>query len=791
MPSFETLSAEAVRTCCDPSVFSFASTAEVEPPEGIVGQARAAEAIRFGMEIRGVGYNLFARGPTGMGKHYFVRRFLSSKAASMPSASDWCYVENFKDPKKPRALRLLAGEGRRLCADLKQFATELKPALEIAFEGEKFRAQRSDIERHFRHERAQVLDGIKRRARGLNIVLVEVEQSMQLSFLKDNEPLNDDGFKALSVEEQDLLQSNMRKVYEMLQSELRCMPQWEREKRKQLKQLEEEIARAAIEPLIQELMKLYGSHSGVAEHLDTVADDVVDVVAQIVGDDGDDADGSSLFDRYGANLIVDNAESEGAPVLFEDRVGLGELVGRLEYRSTMGVMETDYSLIKPGALHRANGGYLIIEARRLLKDDEVWEALKRSLRSQSIRIDSGQQRSLSTESLEPDPIPLDVKVVLIGERSLYALLCDAEPEFTKFFKVLVDFEEDMPRDAAGVQAFAGLVATLIRKEGLLPLDPGAMGQVVEAAARDAEHAGKLSIHVQQLFDLLRESDFFASQAQREVVTRADVERALAASEYRAGRLRERIIEEVLEGVRHIRSTGCAVGQVNGLSVVRPGRVAFGKVGRITSTVRLGRGEVIDIEREVELGGPLHSKGILILAGYLGQRYCPQQPLALDARLVFEQSYGGIDGDSATAAEMCALLSALAEAPVFQRYAMTGSMDQYGRIQAVGGVNEKIEGFFELCQARGLDAEEEPPGVLLPRSNVAHLMLKPEVVEAVAAGSFCIAPIETVDQALEILCAHPVGERDAEGRFPEHSLNARIESRLERFAQTAQRWGRRE
>ncbi len=780
------LSAEEVRRLCAPEQLSFETTADLTPPEGIVGQARAVEAIRFGMAIRRAGYNLFVRGPTGMGKHYFVRRFLTAKAAQEPTPSDWCYVENFSDPMRPRALHLPAGTGCALVKALKAFVRELKPALEMAFEGEKFRVERAGIEREFREAREVVLDDIKRRARAMDVVVVEADQGVQLSFLHQGEPLGEDAFKGLELDEQKRLQDNMQKVYDMLQEELRNVPRWEREKRKRMRELQASIARGAVSALMQELLKSFGAHTEVAEHLDGLAEDVVENAPVILGEE-EDEDQAGILKRYAVNLLVDHAESEGAPVVFADRIDLDELVGRLEYRSRMGVLETDFSLIKPGALHRANGGYLILEAMRLLSDSDAWETLKRCLRSSCVRLEPPTRRALSTESIEPEPIPLDVKVVLIGERSLYRLLCKAEPEFQKFFKVLVDFEEDMPRDAEGVQAYARLIATLTGQERLRPLDPAAVARAVEFGARQAEHADKLSVRVHELFDLVREADYWAGEAGRETVNREDVVRALEASREREGRLRDRLLEEVIEGVVGVRTDGAVCGQVNGLSVIQPGRVAFGKIGRITASVRFGRGEVVDIEREVELGGPLHSKGVLILSGYLSARYCPQEPLALAARLVFEQSYGGVDGDSATAAEMCALLSALAEAPLAQRFAITGSMDQHGNIQAVGGVNEKIEGFFDIVRARGLDDREEVPGVLLPRANARHLMLREEVVDAVRAGRFQVIAIETVDQALEILCGSPAGERDAAGSFPAGSLNARIEARLAGFAEVALRY----
>jgi lon-related putative ATP-dependent protease len=463
-------------------------------------------------------------------------------------------------------------------------------------------------------------------------------------------------------------------------------------------------------------------------------------------------------------------------VIYEDHPIYNNLVGRIEHLAQMGALLTDFTLIKSGALHRANGGYLILDARQLLLQPYAWDALKRVLRSRELRIESlGQALSLvSTVSLEPQPIPLDVKVVLVGERLLYYLLHRYDPDFGELFKVEADFSEGMDRTSENNLLYARLLATLIRREKLRSLDRGAVARVIEQSARAMGDAEKLSVHLLSIVDLLREADYWADVADNDAMTAADVQRAIDAQIHRADRLRERLQERIQRGTILIDTAGERVGQVNGLSVLQLGHFAFGRPNRITARVRLGKGEVVDIEREVELGGPIHSKGVLILSGFLSGRYVVDRPLSLSASLVFEQSYGGVEGDSASMAELCALLSALADVPIKQSWAMTGSVNQHGEAQPIGGVNEKIEGFFDVCQARGLPGEQ---GVIIPVSNVKDLMLRPDVVEAVRAGRFHVHAVQTVDRALELLTGMPAGERDEEGNFPEGSINQRVEARL--------------
>ena len=499
--------------------------------------------------------------------------------------------------------------------------------------------------------------------------------------------------------------------------------------------------------------------------------------------------GPKFFRRYQVNVVVDHSSDHGAPVVYENHPTSQNLLGRVEYMAHMGALSTDINLIRPGALHRANGGYLILDANKLLQQPFAWEALKRSLGSSQIQIESLEQMLslVSTVSLKPEPIPLNVKVVLIGERLIYYLLSTLDWEFPELFKVAADFEERMERSADSQLLYARMIGSIARQDGLLPFDRGAVGRVIEQSSRLAEDAQKVSTHRRTLADLLQESDYWARQAARAVVTAADVQQAIDAQIHRVDRLRDRLLEEFLEGTILVDTEGERVGQVNGLSVVQLAGFSFGHPSRITARIRLGRGEVIDIEREVELSGPIHSKGVLILSGFLGARYAPDHPLSLSASLVFEQSYGAVEGDSASSAELYALLSALSGLPILQSLAVTGSVNQHGQIQAIGGVNEKIEGFFDLCKRRG---RVNGQGVLIPASNTRHLMLRRDVVDAVEAGQFHIYAVETIDQGIEILTGAPAGERDRSGQFPDGTVNQRVEARLIELAEKRLAAGRR-
>jgi lon-related putative ATP-dependent protease len=563
-----------------------------------------------------------------------------------------------------------------------------------------------------------------------------------------------------------------------------------RDLREQVGQLDREVAEATSRGLIQHLRQQYAECPDVLGHLDALQSDIVNNVQYFLPDEPptEDDEPSLSADmvgpflrRYKVNPIVDNRDRSGAPVVFEDHPTYQNLLGRMDYVAQMGALTTDFTLIKAGALHQANGGFLVLEAREVLTEPYAWEGLKRALQSGAIRIETPQQMEgmMSTVAPEPEPIPLNVKVALLGDRALYYSLRETVPEFGELFKVVADFDEVFERSPGNQVLYARLIATLVRKDGLRAFDRGAVARVIEQSSRLAEDSEKLTTYVRGVADLLHEADYWAGEAEHTAVTAADVQRAVDAQIYRSDRERERMLEVTLRDMILIDTAGEQIGQVNGLSVIQLGDFAFGHPSRITARIHIGSAGVVNIEREVDLSGPLHSKGVLILTGFLGGRYATEHPLSLSASLVFEQSYLPVDGDSASSAELYALLSALAEVPIKQSFAVTGAINQHGQVEAIGGVNEKIEGFFTLCQQRGLTGEQ---GVLIPVSNVKNLMLRRDVTEAIRVGQFHIYPVETIDQGLEILTGIAAGERNAEGRYPENSVNGRVQARLMDFAQ---------
>ncbi len=786
---------EALYQPCNPNQFAFQSTAELAPLEEIIGQQRAVSSIQFGIGIQHEGYNLYALGPNGTGKFTAVSQFLHQAAAHKPTPSDWCYVNNFDDPHKPHALQLPAGTANTFRDDMTQLVEALQSTIPGAFSSDEYQAQQRTIEEEFNERQVQALETLRKIALEHEIALIRTPAGFAFAPLQKGEVIKPDEFMALPPEKQKAIESQINTLQESLQRIMEQIPQWQRETQARLNKLNEEVARYAITPLLAEMRQKYEENTAVLHYLDTVEADLIKNFSQFLDKEENQLASAmglttttsprKTFTRYQVNVIVDNSQTNGAPVIFEDKPTYLNIVGRIEHVSQMGNLLTDFSLIKPGALHHANGGYLIVHARKLLTEPYAYEGLKQSLRARQIRIESlGQQYSLiSTVSLEPEPIPLEVKVVLLGERQLYYLLVAYDPDFVELFKVAADFEDEMPRDTESNLAYARLICGLAHKEKLLHFDKTAVSRVIEHSARLAGDAERLTTHMQSVSDLLREADFWARQQNRDMVTLPDVEQALEAQLYRVGRIRERMQEAILRENILIDTTGSKVGQINGLAVYSLGQHnSFGKPSRITARVRLGKGEVIDIERQVEMGGPIHTKGVLILAGFLAARYAAERPFTLSATIVFEQSYSGVDGDSASSAELYALLSALAELPIKQSFAVTGSVNQHGEIQTIGGVNEKIEGFFDLCQARGLTGEQ---GVLIPQANTKHLMLRQDVVEAAAAGKFHIYPIRTIDEGIELLTGTPAGTPDAHGEYPENSVNGRVVSRLESFRKTQQ------
>ncbi|NQV22114.1 MAG: AAA family ATPase [Rhodospirillales bacterium] len=781
---------------CKPDQFEFVTTAELAEMADMPGQSRAEEAIRFGIGIKRAGYNLFALGPGGLGKDDMIHRFLAPYAAREPIPSDWCYVYDFGDAYRPNALEMPAGEGTKFRDRMGRFVDDLQSSVPAIFESDDYRARIEVINDEFKERQENAFAGLRSEAETRDLTLVRTPAGLALAPVANGEVITPEDFNRLPEDTRTKIEHDMKELQEKLLSIMREVPQWNQERREKARSINREMVKFTVDHLINAIRADYGAVPEVLDYLDGVTNDVVENVDLFTSRPDEQMPtfpGMSRpqpeppFHRYHVNVIVDNSAIPGAPLVYEDNPTHQNLIGRIEHKVEMGALVTDFALIKPGALHRAAGGYLIIDARKLLMQPFAWDALKRTLKSGEIRVE-GLERSfsvISTVSLEPEPIPLKAKVILTGERSLYYLLCQLDDEFGELFKVSVDFEDDMDRNNGALLPYAQLIATLAKRDGLLPVDRLGVARIIEQSSRLAGDAEKLSTRFDQVADLVREADFWAGKAGSDTVTADHVQTAIDAQLRRADRIRERTLEMIDRNVVLIDTSGEKTGQINGLSVLMLGNTSFGRPSRITARVYVGTGDVVDIEREVKLGGPTHSKGVLILTSYLRSQFASDQPLSLTASLVFEQSYGGVDGDSASSAELYALLSALADAPIKQSLAVTGSVNQYGEVQAIGGVNEKIEGFFDVCDKRGLTGDQ---GVLIPRANVKNLMLKAAVVAAVEHGRFHIYPIESIDDGIEILTGVRAGKPSARHLYEKGTLYRRVHDRLKAMARKRRSFG---
>lgn len=791
---------ERLRRRLDPATLPFQTTTEVEPIAGTVGQPRALESLEFGLEIATHGYNIYVAGRPGSGRESTVLRLVSQIAARRPTPPDWVYVHNFEDPERPIALSLPAGRGAQLAHDMDEFVRAAQQAIPRAFESEEYDRRRRAIIDRLNQERERLWEGVQQFAQQLGFAVELTPAGVVSVPVVQGRPLAPEEFERLPEPVRAELERRNQAIQDRVADALREVRRLERETAERLRQLDREVALFAIGGLFEELRERYQDVPQVLAFLEQVREDIPDHLhdffpPQVPGIPTPIAQLQALqqqehLARYRVNVLVDNSKTEGAPVIFERNPSYYNLVGRIDYRATFGAMVTDFSQIRAGALHRANGGFLVVHAMELLSNPFSWEALKRALLTRQIVIENlGQQYAvLPTATLRPDPIPLDVKVVLLGTPLLYYLLAAYDEDFRELFRVRADFAPDMDWNEDHVRGYAAFISRVIRENGLRHFDRAAVARVIEYGARQVEHQRKLSAQLLEIGNLVAEASYWAGKAGRDIVTAEDVETAIRKKRYRSDLIAERIRELIAEGTLRIETRGARVGQINGLAVIELGDFAFGKPSRVTARVSLGRGNLVSIEREIALSGPIHSKGFLILSNYLTGTYAQDFPLAVSASITFEQAYEEIEGDSASSTELYALLSALSGVPIKQGIAVTGSVNQYGEVQAIGGVNEKIEGFFAVCKVQGLTGEQ---GVIIPAANVQHLMLDDEVIQAVAEGKFHIWAVETIDQGIEILTGVPAGERQPDGSYPEGTVHRLVLDRLRQYAERMRDFGRRE
>jgi lon-related putative ATP-dependent protease len=795
------LPADKLRQSCDPALLGFETTQESTGLVELIGQDRAMDAICLSSGMTHRDFNLFVLGPTGTGRHTAVQKILSEDAAKRPVPCDWVYVNNFEEAHKPKALQLPFGTAKTLQTAMQNLIDDLANDIPSLFESEDYQSQRRAIEAEFGEKHEASMADFAERAKAENIALVRTPVGFMLTAIRDGKLVKAEDFEQLDKAEQEKIEEQIARLQQDLAKILREGPKLEKEHRTKVEELNASMAERAVSARVSEVQAEFKDIGPISGYLEEVHKDIIANAELFLIAAGESQNGpfpeairkfhrDSEFDRYVVNVMVsqDAKTAKGAPVETEDLPSLDRLIGRIEHASHMGSLVTNFTMIKPGALHRANGGYLVLDARRLLSEPFAWDAVKQSIRNESITITSLSDRLslVATTTLQPDPIPLDLRVVLVGDPFLYGLLVMLDPDFNDLFKVQADFEDAIDRTKDNLIRFGQLIAAYVSKEDMLPMTAQGVASVLDESTRMAEDTEKLSLRIGALGDLIREAEHYARARSSHHIENGDIERAVQERDRRASRIKDRMQEAIARKTILIDTKGAKTGQINGLSVLGIGSYRFGRPSRITARVRMGAGKLVDIEREVELGGPLHSKGVMILSGYLTSTYAQDVPFSLHASLVFEQSYGGVDGDSASSAELYALLSALSGVPIDQGLAVTGSVNQLGEVQAIGGVNEKIEGFFETCKAQGLTGSQ---GVLIPQANAAHLMLRTEVVEAARDGQFRIIPVETINEGIAILTGTPAGIRAADGHFEPETINAKVEQRLRDFAQTRKAFAR--
>ena len=773
-------------------VLEFERSDQLLETSGHFGQERAIEALRFGIQVQSDGYNVFVMGPSGSHRHGLAEELTAEQAAQEGAPDDWCFVNNFPEPERPHVLRFPAGQGSEFRSDMRTLIEEMRLALPAAFEDEDYRNQLEAIEQETEKQVKALWSELEEHAATRGIALLPTPTGYVLAPIRDEKVLGDKEFEKLPESEQRQIKSAIAELSEELQGKVEQMPQLRKTLREKVKKLNEEVTANAVGALIAELKAKYKGFPPVAQYLDEVQQNITENADKFREQEPSplpflQRDATQIFGLYEVNLVVNNSSSEAAPVIYESNPTYRNIVGNVEHRSEMGALFTDFRLIRSGALLRANGGYLILDIERVLRRPFVWEALKQALQEEELRIESpGELYGLvSTTSLKPEAIPLDVKIVLIGPRWIYYLLCMYDSEFNELFKVAADFEDQLPRNEENASRYALLVADRIRELRLVPFSRAAVVRVLDERARIAEDSERLSMHMRSLDDLLIQASHWGRREKAELIEAEHVEQALQQQVNRLSRVQQNIVDAIHRNTLLIDTTGEQVGQVNGLAVSTLGEFHFGHPVRITATTRIGTGDVVDVEREVELGGAIHSKAMMILSSALTARYARDIPLSMHGSVVFEQSYSGIEGDSASVAELSALVSSLARVPIRQNLAVTGSINQLGRVQVIGGVNEKIEGFFDVCERRELDGTQ---GVIIPRDNVKHLMLRKRIVDAVRDGKFHVYAVSHIDEAIELLTGVDAGQRDDNGDFPEGSVNARVEQQLLDYAHSRQSFG---
>lgn len=770
-----------LRKITDPESLNLESTEHLSPLDGIIGQPRAVSSLRFGLGIQEVGFNVFVSGPRGMGKMTAVKSFLEELAKSKPTPSDWCYVNDFNDGDQPKALRLPAGRGKEFQQDVRKFVEFIHREIRKLFESDDYTTKRDEIIGAMQTQRDGLMREFSNSAAGEGFSLQATQLGVILLPTKDGRAMAEEEWKAIPQAEQDKLIEKRKALEERLKAVLKEVRLLERAAQHSLKELDQQAVRYLVGGVLEDLKEKYKNLEEVMGWFGDIENDILENIESFKQTSEDKEKSEDVpANTYEVNLFVDNSKQQGVPVVLELNPTYNNLFGRIEKEVYQGTLYSDFTMIKPGALHRANGGYIVLQVEDVLKHLMSWDGLKRALRSGSIQIEElGESMGLTTtRTTRPQPIPLEVKIILVGRSMMYYMLHHYDDDFPELFKVKADFDTSMDRDDKNTQDFLTFISTLCNKENLKHLNSPAAARVLEYASRLADDQEKLSTHFGAMADVIREAHYWAVQDQAAQIREIHVQKAIDEKVYRSNLVQKRIQELITQKVFLIDTESSVAGQVNGLAVIRMGDYEFGRPNRITASAGPGTEGIVDIERQVQLGGPIHSKGVLILSGFMSETFASEKPMTLSCRLVFEQSYEGVDGDSASSTELYAILSALSQVPIRQGIAVTGSVNQKGEIQAIGGVNEKIEGYFDICTALGLTGKQ---GVMIPKSNVQHLMLREDVVTAVKDGKFHIWPVATIAEGIEVLTGKPAGVKNKNGTFPKKTIYHLVEKRLQSFS----------
>jgi lon-related putative ATP-dependent protease len=784
-----------VRRICDPASLGFASTETLEAPIAIIGQNRALKALQFGLQIQNSGFNIYAAGMPGTGKMTAITGFLERVAKEKETPADWCYVHNFDDPYRPKALKLAAGQAVQFQRDMRRLIETAQTDIRKAFDSEDYSKRREATAKAFNENRERLFSQLNQLAHDNGFGIQMSSMGILLVPIVDGKPLSEQEVLALSPEEKEGLSRRQENIQGHIKEAVTHLRSYDREIKEQVEKIDREVVQFILQAFVEDMERKYQDTPSVSEYLEAVGNDIIEN-RDLFRSPPEATEGnpfaaralSDAFKKYQVNVLVDNTNVKGAPVVTEMMPTFNNLIGRMEKEAQFGALTSDFTMIRPGSIHRANGGYLVIRMEDIAQELMAWDGLKRCLRERKIIVEEMAERLgfLTVKTILPEPIPLKIKVILIGDNFYYHMLYRYDREFPELFKVKADFDSWMDRDDETTRLYAATLCSVCAKDNLRHLDSSAVAKIVEHSSRLAEDQRKLSTRFAEIADIIREANYWAGARDKPLIGGEHVSHAIEQKVYRSNLIQERVREMIEEGVLKIDAEGEVVGQVNGLSVMDMGDLSFGRPTRITASTAVGPEGVVDIDREAKLGGPIHTKGVLILGGILAERFAGNMPLSLSARLVFEQSYGEVEGDSASSAELYALLSSLANLPVKQSIAVTGSVNQKGQVQAIGGVNQKIEGFYDICKAKGLTGQQ---GVVIPSSNVHNLMLREDVVEAIRESRFSIYSVDSVDEGIEILTGITAGKRLDGGKFEEGSINDRAQLRLEQLARVMREFGR--